>query len=308
MRRRLLRQNQKADPTASKLTYPQYYMAGAYAGVGNSVLSGPIEHIRIKLQTQPSGEKRLYSGPADCIRKIYQVDGLRGIYRAQVPTILREGQGFGLWFLTYEYLVQRSIIATGVKRDDLPAWKLCGFGAVAGLILWIGSYPLDVIKSRMQSDPGLRNKVPDTMAEFKGNLATIGSVPRYDGMVDCARKIYSQSGFGGFWRGIGPTLVRAIPCSSGTFAAYVPMHENGTDSQGRTHVTIVGLNKLEMHAHKVNTQTIELHRILYNRGFILCRRCEFYESILSAAASPHLAEMHFEPTSRCDCAFLQLPP
>ena len=225
MRRRLLRQNQKTDPTASKLTYPQYYVAGAYAGIGNSVLSGPIEHIRIKLQTQPSGEKRLYSGPADCIRKIYQVDGLRGIYRAQVPTILREGQGFGLWFLTYEYLVQRSVSATGVKRDDLPAWKLCGFGAVAGLILWIGSYPLDVIKSRMQSDPGLLNKVPDTMGEFKGKLEAIGSLPRYDGMVDCARKIYSQSGFGGFWRGIGPTLVRAIPCSSGTFAAYLPTHE-----------------------------------------------------------------------------------
>src|SRR5947207_4927563 len=167
MQRRLLQQNQKTDPTASKLTYAQYYLAGAYAGIGNSGLSGLIEHIRIKLQTQPSGNKKLYNGPRDCIRKIYSIDGIKGIYRAQVPTILREGQAYGLWFLTYEYLVQRSVSTTGVKRDDLPAWKLCGFGAIAGLILWLGSYPLDVIKSRMQSDVGFTNKIPLEMVEFK---------------------------------------------------------------------------------------------------------------------------------------------
>jgi solute carrier family 25 carnitine/acylcarnitine transporter 20/29 len=222
MRRRLLRQNQKSDPTASKLSLPQYYLAGAYAGIGNSVLSGPIEHIRIKLQTQPSGEARLYTGPGDCIRKIWAVDGVRGLYRAQVPTVLREAQAYGLWFLTYEFLVQRSVSATGGRRDDLPAWKLCGFGAVAGLVLWVGSYPLDVIKSRMQSDPGLLNRVPDSLGEFRNKLVAVGEKPRYDGMVDCASKIYSQSGFGGFWRGIVPTLVRAIPCSAGTFAAYIP--------------------------------------------------------------------------------------
>ena len=221
MRRRLLRQNQETDPTASRLSYPQYYLAGAYAGIGNSVLSGPIEHIRIKLQTQPSGDKRLYSGPGDCIRKIYNVDGIKGIYRAQVPTILREGQGFGLWFLTYEYLVQRSVSRTGGKRDDLPAWKLCTFGALAGLVLWMGSYPLDVIKSRMQSDVGFTNKVPENMGEFKEKFGEVGSARRYTGMLDCSKKIFAESGIGGFWRGLAPTLVRAIPCSAGTFAAYV---------------------------------------------------------------------------------------
>ena len=138
-----------------------------------------------------------------------------------MPTILREGQGFGLWFLTYEYLVQRSVIATGGKRDDLPAWKLCGFGAIAGLVLWIGSYPLDVIKSRMQSDVGYSNKVSETMGEFKEKLRDVGEGRKYTSMVDCSKKIFAESGIRGFWRGLAPTLVRAIPCSAGTFAAYV---------------------------------------------------------------------------------------
>jgi solute carrier family 25 (mitochondrial carnitine/acylcarnitine transporter), member 20/29 len=220
MRRRFLRQNQISEPGTSKLTYAQYYLAGAYAGIGNSALSGPIENIRIKLQTQPSGSRRLYSGPGDCIKKVYAVDGLSGIYRAQIPTVLREVQAYGLWFLTYEYLVQQSVSQSGVKRDDLPAWKLCTFGAVAGLVLWVGSYPLDVIKSRMQSDVGFTNKVPE--GEFRDKLGEMGGKRRYTGVIDCSKKIFADSGLRGFWRGLAPTLVRAIPCSAGTFAAYVP--------------------------------------------------------------------------------------
>jgi solute carrier family 25 carnitine/acylcarnitine transporter 20/29 len=110
--------------------------------------------------------------------------------------------------------------ATGGKRDDLPAWKLCGFGAIAGLVLWLGSYPLDVIKSRMQSDVGYTNKIPDSMSDFKEKLAEVGVARRYDGMLDCSRKVFAESGLAGFWRGLAPTLVRAIPCSAGTFAAY----------------------------------------------------------------------------------------
>jgi solute carrier family 25 (mitochondrial carnitine/acylcarnitine transporter), member 20/29 len=219
MRRRLLRHNQTTDPTASILTYPQYYLAGAYAGIGNSVLSGPIEHIRIKLQTQSSGSKRLYDGPADCIRRIYQIDGIKGLYRAQIPTILREAHAYGLWFLTYEYLVQRSIAASGGKRDHLAAWKLCTFGAIAGLVFWVGSYPLDVIKSRMQSDVGFNNKIPDSMTDFRGKFGEVGTARRYSGMIDCTKKILAESGVGGFWKGLTPTLVRAVPCSAGTFAA-----------------------------------------------------------------------------------------
>jgi solute carrier family 25 carnitine/acylcarnitine transporter 20/29 len=86
----------------------------------------------------------------------------------------------------------------------------------------MGSYPLDVIKSRMQSDVGFTNKVPENMGEFKEKFGEVGSARRYTGMMDCSRKIFAESGFGGFWRGLAPTLVRAIPCSAGTFAAYYP--------------------------------------------------------------------------------------
>lgn len=55
---------------------------------------GPVELIRIRLQTQPAKAK-LYNGPIDCIKKIYNVAGVRGLYRGLGPTITREGHGMG---------------------------------------------------------------------------------------------------------------------------------------------------------------------------------------------------------------------
>jgi solute carrier family 25 (mitochondrial carnitine/acylcarnitine transporter), member 20/29 len=55
---------------------------------------GPVELIRIRLQTQ-SVKAKLYSGPIDCIRKIYQIGGIRALYRGMGPTVTREGHGMG---------------------------------------------------------------------------------------------------------------------------------------------------------------------------------------------------------------------
>ena len=53
---------------------------------------GPVELIRIRLQTQKG---KMYTGPIDCIRKIYKIGGIRALYRGMGPTIGREGHGMG---------------------------------------------------------------------------------------------------------------------------------------------------------------------------------------------------------------------
>ena len=55
---------------------------------------GPVELVRIRLQTQPA-KNRLYTGPIDCIKKIYRAGGMRALYRGMGPTIGREGHGMG---------------------------------------------------------------------------------------------------------------------------------------------------------------------------------------------------------------------
>ncbi|PKY04157.1 mitochondrial carrier protein [Aspergillus campestris IBT 28561] len=197
-RRRLEELNKKkyADPS---LSYAQYFLAGATAGITNSVLSGPIEHVRIRLQTQPHGANRLYTGPLDCIRKLSAHEGvMRGLFRGQAVTYLREAQAYGMWFLTFEYLMNQDAKRNNVKREDISSLKVATYGGIAGEALWLSSYPFDVVKSKMQCDG-------------------FGDQKQYKTMRDCFKKTYAAEGLGGFWKGLGPTLLRAMPVSAGTF-------------------------------------------------------------------------------------------
>jgi len=190
-----------AKSTDGALSYWQYFAAGSFAGIANSVISGPIEHVRIRLQTQPHGKHRLYSGPLDCARKLSAQGGglFKGLYRGEVVTVWREGFAYGWWFLTFEYLMNADARRNGIERTAIPSYKVAFYGGLAGEVLWLGSYPFDVVKSKMQTDG-------------------FGDKQQFRSMRECFAKTYAKEGVVGFWRGIGPTLLRAMPVSAGTFA------------------------------------------------------------------------------------------
>ncbi|KAI9302552.1 mitochondrial carrier domain-containing protein [Cunninghamella echinulata] len=194
------------SPHGESLTNGQFYLAGAASGIANSIVSGPVEHIRTRLQVQTSssaGSSGLYfKGPIDAIKKIYSNYGLAGIYKGQGITMVREFQGYGAYFLAYEWLVKRSMEKTGRQRTELPAHEVCLYGASAGYAMWLTIYPIDVMKSKLQTD------------------AFDPSQRKYHGVLDCARKTLAVEGLGGFFRGIGPCLLRAAPCNAATFMGF----------------------------------------------------------------------------------------
>ncbi|KAI1346028.1 mitochondrial carrier domain-containing protein [Xylaria sp. FL0043] len=195
--------NNKNGIGKKDLSYGQYYAAGAFAGIANSIISGPIEHVRIRLQTQPHGAARLYSGPLDCVRKLSNPTTgggiLRGLYRGEAVTVIREAQAYGMWFLAFEWMMNADAARNGVSRNEVPAYKVALYGGLAGEALWLGSYPFDVVKSKMQTDG-------------------FGPDMRYKSMRDCFAQTWRAEGMRGFWKGVGPTLLRAMPVSAGTFA------------------------------------------------------------------------------------------
>lgn len=196
--------NASSSPAeAAPLTYPQYYAAGAFAGVANSVISGPIEHVRIRLQTQPHGAARLYTGPLDCVRKLtsrsYGGGVARGLYRGEAVTVLREAQAYGVWFMAFEWMMNSDAARNRIDRKDIATWKVALYGGLAGEALWLASYPFDVVKSKMQTDG-------------------FGAEMRYKSMRDAFAQTWRAEGMRGFWKGLAPTLLRAMPVSAGTFA------------------------------------------------------------------------------------------
>ncbi|CAJ0911829.1 3314_t:CDS:2 [Entrophospora sp. SA101] len=195
------------------LTSPQLYLAGAIAGIANSVVSGPVEHIRTRLQVQitsttdikPSSKAvstKIYSGPIDCIRQIYSSYGMKGIYKGQTITMIREFQGYGAYFLVYEYLFQKAMSREQKKRSEIESWKSCLYGAAAGYGMWLSVYPVDVIKSKIQTD------------------GFSGEERQYKGIIDCARKTFRKEGINGFFKGFGTCILRAGPVNASTFVAF----------------------------------------------------------------------------------------
>ncbi len=199
--KRTFRDNNKAKGQSGDLSYGQFYLAGGIAGLANSFVAGPVEHVRIRLQTQPSPP--LYKGPLDCIRAMTSQSGLfNGVYRGQIPTFAREFHGMGMYFLTYEALVQYKLSSSRISRDELPSSYAMFAGAMAGYGLWLTAYPADIIKSKLQTD------------------SLVPSERRYKGALDCIRQTFRADGVRGFFRGLLPTLVRSPFANAATFVAF----------------------------------------------------------------------------------------
>lgn len=184
-----------------QLNLIQFFNCGAVAGFANGFLGAPIEHIRIRLQTQ-TGTIKQFNGPIDCFRKIQAQNGLglNGVFKGLTPTLFRESVGLGIYFATYEALIKEEVNRHKIERKDIPGWKLCLFGGLSGYTLWTGIYPVDVIKSRLQTD-SLNNPV------YRNSLAV-------------TKDLWAKNGIKGFYRGFVPTILRAAPANGATFAMF----------------------------------------------------------------------------------------
>ncbi|RDB25226.1 putative mitochondrial carrier C4G9.20c [Hypsizygus marmoreus] len=194
--------NGRGGEDGAMLGAGQLFTAGVFAGLANGVVSGPVEHIRIRLQTQ-SNTNPTYAGPMDAIKKIYSAHGIAGIYKGQAVTLLRESAGYGIYFLTYEKLVQWEMQKKGIRRDQISPLNAVLYGATAGYTLWAIIYPIDMIKSRMQTD---------------GFSPSTGQ--KYTSTLDCVRKVWRTEGIGAFTRGLGPTLIRSPFANGATFLGF----------------------------------------------------------------------------------------
>lgn len=83
------------------------------------------------------------------------------LWRGLVPTILRDGPGVGLYFLTFESTKEvlhncyrntsRLHQQTDQSQRQQPIWCTLLAGSLAGIAFWVWALPLDTIKSNMEA-------------------------------------------------------------------------------------------------------------------------------------------------------------
>ncbi len=132
---------------------------------------------------------------------MHQQHGVRGCFRGITPTIWRELPGFAVYITSYEYMCNQLKSRDQHQQGDLPSVPVMLLaGGLAGMLSWMANIPIDVIKSRMQSDD-LTN-------------------PRYRSMSDCWVKSYREEGWRVFCRGLPVICLRAFPSNAVTLAVY----------------------------------------------------------------------------------------
>lgn len=197
------------------LTIPQLVLAGGVSGAMASVILTPVELIKCKLQVQIGSHAITqgvqFSGPYHVMRHVFQSHGLTGFYRGFLATLLRETGGGAFWFGTYEYVCaqfiqyrqqQQQKDTTVVVKKDLSPYELMAAGALGGMAYNFSLFPVDVIKSHMQTDEQL----------------AAGS--RQRSFVQTAKELYTQGGYKPFYRGCGITVARSAPTSAIIFLTY----------------------------------------------------------------------------------------
>ncbi|XP_030175837.1 LOW QUALITY PROTEIN: mitochondrial basic amino acids transporter [Lynx canadensis] len=157
------------------------FLAGAAAGAIQCVICCPMELAKTRLQLQDAGPARTYRGSLHCLAHIYRQEGLRGVNRGMASTLLRETPSFGVYFLSYDVLTR----ALGCEPGDrLLVPKLLLAGGTSGIVSWLSTYPVDVVKSRLCRPTGVRG------------------APALRRLLDCVRQSYRHEGWRVFTRGL----------------------------------------------------------------------------------------------------------
>lgn len=127
--------------------------------------------------------------------------GIRGIYHGLSATLLFRSFFF-FWWGSYDILTRFFSDHTKLSTPSINFWA----GGLSAQVFWLTSYPSDVVKQRIMTDP-LGGALGDGERRF----------PRWK---DAAMEIWRRDGPRGFWRGFVPCFLRAFPANAVALAAF----------------------------------------------------------------------------------------
>ncbi|XP_022063798.2 calcium-binding mitochondrial carrier protein SCaMC-1 isoform X1 [Acanthochromis polyacanthus] len=173
------------------------FVAGSLAGATAQTAVYPMEVLKTRLTLRKTGQ---YSGIADCAKQILQREGVAAFYKGYVPNLLSIVPYAGIDLAVYETL-KFSWLNRNIGLADPGVMVLVGCGAVSSTCGQLASYPLALIRTRMQAQ------------------ASVKGAPKLS-MLALLRNIVTKEGIAGLYRGISPNLLKVVPAVSVSYVAY----------------------------------------------------------------------------------------
>lgn len=192
-----------------------------YTGAATSILTNPIWVIKTRMLSTGSHTPGAYQSFVSGATQILRTEGIPGFYRGLVPALFGVSHG-AFQFMAYEKLKSYRLRLSsptgssgsgraGERKADFTNVELLLISGLSKIFAGCITYPYQVLRTRLQ----LQAYSADDAA---AKSATARST--YRGVWDATRQIWAQEGLSGFYKGLGPSLVRVLPSTWVVFLVY----------------------------------------------------------------------------------------
>ncbi|KAH9577519.1 Mitochondrial substrate/solute carrier [Trypanosoma melophagium] len=182
------------------------FCIGAWAGFGAQFALYPLEVVKTRIAVSKMTEFR--GGIREVIAETYRQGGIAEFYRGLTPNMvgvfLYRGLEVGVYSTAQQQIMMYRMQRYGMSRHDaaLSSAETAGVGMVASILAQTVSYPLNVVRTRLQTQ-GIN-----------------GRAVKYTGMVDCFVKMVRTKGPASLFSGITANYLKAVPASSCMFVVF----------------------------------------------------------------------------------------
>ncbi|KAK6145008.1 hypothetical protein DH2020_021828 [Rehmannia glutinosa] len=225
----------KGDGSPGMLSW---LIVAALAGSVNVLLTNPIWVLVTRMQTHTQAERKIVEAKKEALLKeasgngllhsslsdqlvaldsikprpygtfqaaceVYNESGIAGFWKGIIPTLIMVCNP-SIQFMIYESLLKRlRTKRSAIKQGptNIKAMEIFLVGAVAKLGATISTYPLLVVKSRLQAKQ-----------EIGGNISL-----RYSGTIDAIIKMIRYEGLSSFYKGMSTKIVQSVFAASVLF-------------------------------------------------------------------------------------------
>ncbi|GME96995.1 unnamed protein product [[Candida] boidinii] len=139
--------------------------------------------------------ERQFNGLVDVYKKTLASDGIAGLYRGFLPSVVGIIVYRGLYFGLYDSL--KPVILVGPLETNFLAAFALGWAVTTGAST--ASYPLDTVRRRM--------------------MMTSGQAVKYKGAFDAFTKIVAAEGVASLFKGCGANILRGV-AGAGVISLY----------------------------------------------------------------------------------------